>query len=526
MDATSFVDTHDAATEPIRLWPWMLVILAGAFLLRFGVALVSPNIDRPDEIFQNLEPAYRLLTGHGVVTWEWHAGIRSEIFPGFLAGIMTLATHLGMGATGYLAAVAAAMSLLSTAVVWVAMLIGRRRFGWAGAILCGVLCAAWPDLVYFGAKPLAEVQAGNLLMLAAFLAESAGASRSAWAASRNGQIVGRMFAAGLLLGFAFCLRFHLSPAMLLIGILTCRTDLRRRWLPLLAGSVLPVLLMGLLDLHSSGVFLGSVWRNYQVNVTQHISNQYGVSPVYWYFTYLLSQWGGSAVVLGVAFLLGVRRAPMLAGVAAIIVLAHSAITHKEVSFIYAALPPVIIVAGLGTSLVVSRLAGPLRAVRWVPAVATASVLWFAICVATGTSAGYRGRWQSHQAVLRAEAALRRQPTLCGLGIRGPQALWSIAGGDVELGRPVPTYSFESPAGVARVAPAVNFVIGGPDVAEGLRGFSVMQCWSDKEEQICLARAEPGKTCTPDPAFNINNVPNLGRPGTEIGADHPAEPGGR
>ncbi len=115
-----------------------------AFALRFGFAIGSPSIERPDELFQNIEPAYRMWSGHGTVTWEWRLGLRSPIFPGFLAVLIAAASTLGAGAAGSLALISAALSALSTAVVATAFCVGRRYGGLAGARLCALPCAVWP----------------------------------------------------------------------------------------------------------------------------------------------------------------------------------------------------------------------------------------------------------------------------------------------------------------------------------------------------------------------------------------------
>jgi hypothetical protein len=51
-----------------------LLLLAAA--VRLPLAF-WPNIVHVDELYQYLEPAWRLLGHQGVVTWEWRDGIRS-----------------------------------------------------------------------------------------------------------------------------------------------------------------------------------------------------------------------------------------------------------------------------------------------------------------------------------------------------------------------------------------------------------------------------------------------------------------
>ena len=50
-----------------RIWFWGLLALAVALrAMNFSVFAMH----HPDEVLQYLEPAYRLLTGDGIVTWE------------------------------------------------------------------------------------------------------------------------------------------------------------------------------------------------------------------------------------------------------------------------------------------------------------------------------------------------------------------------------------------------------------------------------------------------------------------------
>ena len=209
-----------------KFWPCFIVVILFAFVLRFGMAVAFPNLHRPDEVFQNLEPAFRMWSGGGVVTWEWREGLRSPMFPGFLAGLISMSVKVGLGAAGYIAVIAAAMSLFSTGVVAVGFLCGWRQSRWEGAVICGLLCAVWPDLVYFGPKPLAEVQAGNLLIIAVYVAGYAnGAKENDTAVAVDWRSVApQMFMAGLLLGLVFCLRVHLAPALLLIAAWACRLE--------------------------------------------------------------------------------------------------------------------------------------------------------------------------------------------------------------------------------------------------------------------------------------------------------------
>ncbi len=67
------------------------VVIALAFIgliVRVLVAFVSDNIYHPDEVFQVLEQAHRLVFGYGIVPWEYRFGTRSWMPAGFIGLIL------------------------------------------------------------------------------------------------------------------------------------------------------------------------------------------------------------------------------------------------------------------------------------------------------------------------------------------------------------------------------------------------------------------------------------------------------
>ena len=358
------------------------VLLLAAFALRLGVALALPSQGRPDEIFQNLEPAFGLLTGDGIVTWEWRQGVRSVLFPGFLSGLIWLGTALGFGPAGYLALIWALLAALSTSIVAAGMWFGWRAAGAAGAVLCGVLLAVWPDLVWLGPKTLIEVQAGHLLPLAMWLAATRGA--------RPG--TGRLVATGLLLGLAFALRFLYAPALGVVAIWACRLS-PRAWLVLAASAAVPVAALGVTDWIAWGTPFQTIWRLYEANIVDGVVREFGDPlPVTWYLSHYAQAWGAAAVLLGVAATAGAREARLPALVGAAILLSHSALSHKEATYIYPALPCLLILAGVGTLRELRRLDAKLGAdgPGWQRMVTYATLGWAAVALTTG-SGGASGR---------------------------------------------------------------------------------------------------------------------------------------
>ncbi|HEV2447985.1 MAG TPA: mannosyltransferase, partial [Candidatus Sulfopaludibacter sp.] len=204
-----------AAVRYARRKPHVTAVLlcacfAAAFLLRMGMAR-SPGIVYPDEIFQTLEPAHRLAFGYGVVTWEWRDGIRSWVFPAFLASIMRAADFVGCN---YLTAIRATLSLLSLSVVWFAYAWAKRASGVAAAAVAAGAAATWYELAIFAPRAFSEVIATDFLLPGLYLGMYGDRLEEKK----------RMFLAGLCCGLAMSLRVQLAPAAAVAALYFLRSN--------------------------------------------------------------------------------------------------------------------------------------------------------------------------------------------------------------------------------------------------------------------------------------------------------------
>src|SRR5687767_8504114 len=78
---------------------WVLVGgLAVGAALRLWVAFTDDGIFWPDEVYQSLEPAHRLVFGYGMVAWEFIEGARNWALPGFIAFWFKLSQLFGLDA--------------------------------------------------------------------------------------------------------------------------------------------------------------------------------------------------------------------------------------------------------------------------------------------------------------------------------------------------------------------------------------------------------------------------------------------
>lgn len=70
------------------------------FLIFLFVRLASIFIVQtyfvPDEYWQSLEIAHKIVFDYGYLTWEWVLGIRSYIYPLIIAGLYKILAVLGL----------------------------------------------------------------------------------------------------------------------------------------------------------------------------------------------------------------------------------------------------------------------------------------------------------------------------------------------------------------------------------------------------------------------------------------------
>jgi phosphatidylinositol glycan class B len=465
----------------------LAVILLGAFGLRFATFLLFPSVYHPDELFQYLEQGHRMAFGYGVIPWEYRAGMRSWLLPGFLGSLMWATAYLGGGPAAYMAVIGAVLSLFSTVMVWLSWLWARRIAGAAGGIASAIVMATWFELVYFGSKPLTEALAATFLFAAAYLL-----------CARRSHGYGALLAGGLLLGLTFALRLHLAPAILVVYLWACVGAPLRHWIVICLGGTIVVLAAGLLDWATLGLPFQSVWKNFYINIAEGRSDRYGVTPWYGYIGFFVQRWSGAIVPIGLLILLGARRIPIALVVPIVIVLSHSFIGHKELRFLLPAVPFLLLAASVG---LVELATGLDRAWPRIGRRAMLSLViagWVATSLALSVGAGMRPSWRLNADHLRAFAAIRMRDDVCGVGLTGVN--WYDTGGYVTLHRKLPMYFVPDRDNLRRNAGAFNVAVAPKAPGMEAYGFRQMQCFS---KRVCLyERAGP---CVSVPGQEINDI---------------------
>jgi len=464
---------------------WLAACLVIALAARMTVATLFPNVYHPDEHFQYWEQAYRLAFGDGIMPWEYRVGIRSWILPGMIAGIMSAVDALGGGAAVWRALVQLLLSLASLSIVVTAFFWGKRLSGTGAAILAAFVSATWFETVYFSAKPLTEVIAASLLFPAAYLL-----------CVRENPSLGARISAGLMLGLAFTLRFHVAPAILVIGIASMLNSPWPRWLPQLLAAGLVVLASGLLDWMTWDYPFQSVWMNFYVNVVEDRASSFGTSPIFWFLLLYANAWPGFVVPMLACLAFGIRRSPLLFLVPVALVLSHSLIGHKEYRFVYPVLPFLLTLACVGA---VEIYAFATRGFS-IPARRTGffalAGAWLLTSFTLAAHDGFRGNFVKTADVMGAFDIAHDYAPACGLGVADYH--WAGTPGYTGLRRDIPIYLLPDQLEGARLRQAYNVLVYRETMWPPLSDTYLPLGCSTKG---CVAVREG--TCTPMPGETVN-----------------------
>lgn len=321
-------------------------ILLLAATLRIAVGLAFPNYIVPDEIYQYLGQAHRLVFGHGYIPWEFRVGLRSWLIPLALALPMAAARLVVSSPAFGLAVIRTLLSIASLSVVVCAALWGLKFDGKRGAWLAGLAAALWPDLWVMAPHPLEGALAAYVLLPALFLIEPVGSTDLAPSSFCAHDSTRRIATAATLLGVAFVLRNALAPAIAVAGMGLCRNQ-PRRWLVGVSAGAVPVVLAGLLDWITWGTPFRSFWLNLQLNGVDNVGIVFGHEGWTFYPAALLEDWLWATPMIALTVAIGARRLPITTLTAATIFLTYSMFGHKELRFLFPMIALLVPVAGVG-----------------------------------------------------------------------------------------------------------------------------------------------------------------------------------
>jgi len=338
----------DLSVDPKDRRRWLLilfVLLFVAMALRMALWVAMPNYHHADEIYQYREQAFRMVTGYGVIPWEYQEGVRSWLLPGALSVPMFISQWL-TGDTVYADGVIAfGLVLLSLIPVYAGWIYGAKAGGLGGAVVAAIWMLGWYEFIYFSNHALTTPIASHLILGAALL----------WGIGLGPVSRTRLVAGGVLLGLAAVIRFHLLPGICVLALAAMWLQGKHAIKWMVGGGLGTLLAIGMIDMLSYDYPYQWVLRNIKRNVVDDVASSFGTDPWYGYIKILAVNWRFLCLPLLVFFVAGLRRLPVLGAVAFVIVAAFSTIAHKEYRFIYPSILIAILLCGVG-------LAG------WLPAV--------------------------------------------------------------------------------------------------------------------------------------------------------------
>lgn len=300
-----------------------LAVIAFVGLMPFVHAAAFPGLVHPDEVFQALEPANRLAFGFGVKAWEWDVGLRNWAVPGLLAGLLKLASSIGiddpLGRRVLLFLPSLGLHLAALSAV---RRFAQRRVNEVQANWAVVLVGLSPLAILFAGRTLSESFSAALLVIAF--------ERLDVVEQSPGRIG---FVSGLLLGLAEVARYGTAP-LILVALIWLAWK-RSRALPfVVAGGFVIALALGVLDAATWGGFWHSLIEYTDFNIIKGKAAGFGRSPWWTYLSQLV-------LLISALSMLRWRREPSLRAAlpmmaAAVYFVSITAVPHKEDRFLFPA----------------------------------------------------------------------------------------------------------------------------------------------------------------------------------------------
>lgn len=487
-------DTQPRGLTAALTHPLVLILLLAA-ACRLPLAF-WPNFHHPDEIFQYLEPASRILGHDSIITWEWRYGVRSWLLPTIMAGPVAVGDWLAPGGAGAFIVPRLAAAIASLSIVASAWAFGAR-VSQTHAVLAGLVTAVWFELIYFAPHPLTEPLATALILPAALLL------------TRDRPTRRDLIGAGALLALAAVLRFQYAPAIATLVLLACWREWQRLlWLPLGGCAVLAV--AGLVDAMHGAVPFGWLVANVRQNLVFERAADYGTMPVGAYGRMMFNSWSLAVVPIGWAIWQGEKRASLLFRVALVNLAFHSLVPHKEYRFIFLSITLLVLLAALGSADWIKASASPSLRRRAALLVAGS---WIGISATLAAAGAVSTLWMTGVGAARLAAEVKADPQLCGLAIYNVP--YVLLPGRSRLAGDKPLYAFYPAdpltrgdlAGLARATAAdFNRIIAEQPAQHQLpAGFTEHACATEGERRICVFGRDGGCGSGAASAFNLNDV---------------------
>lgn len=144
-------------------WAWCALLAA----LPAALAVWQLGRAHPDEVYQFLEPAFFRVHGYGVLAWEWRDGLRNWAFPLVIAGVLKIASWLGLNdPRAYRALVELPQWALNVWALAAVFRYARRRADREVALLALALVALIGTSFVYAGRTMGEALSAAFLLIA------------------------------------------------------------------------------------------------------------------------------------------------------------------------------------------------------------------------------------------------------------------------------------------------------------------------------------------------------------------------
>jgi phosphatidylinositol glycan class B len=318
---------------------WALVSL----LLIAVACYFSYGFFQFDEYYQITEfVSYKLgKTPASELAWEYHHQIRPWMQPAIYYAAARAFMAVGVENPFTLSLIFRAMSGLCGWAAIVSMMLSARVFFGDDKVrrIAVILLALLWMIPYLAVRTSSESLSGDFFAFGV-AALTLGSSPSG---DRRRYPLGTLLAAGLCFGLAFEFRYQIAFAVagVIFWVAIVGSENRKRgmldacWI--LAGIVPPILVGTAVDCWGYGGWTIAPWNYFQINIIEHKADEFGTSPLWWYF-YLINEgllapitlfWTAAALIAWVRY-----PRHILTWTTLTFFVAHSLVGHKEVRFLF------------------------------------------------------------------------------------------------------------------------------------------------------------------------------------------------
>ena len=311
------------------------IIFIVSLFVRIYASITSIAQIYPDEIFQTIEPAHKLVFGRGITYWEFKYGARSWFFPGILAGTYKILDLIGVkDPLSINIGIKIFLSIFSSLAVSVVYLLFRKHgLPKKEAFLFTLPLAASYLLSYISVRTLSESASLPFMVFAVYFASNY---------IENERIKDLVFAF-VAAGIAFMIRFQTAAFSFGLALALFLTAKKRFRSSLIFGFGFlgMVALQGLLDIFTWGSFFKSFITYFDYNVLRGVANKHGILPWYYYLSDIVKTFHPATwistflmMVIGAVNFKKNRHTILFFFPFLLFFIVHCAIGHKEPRFVF------------------------------------------------------------------------------------------------------------------------------------------------------------------------------------------------